>query len=219
MSKPTKQEPVLLKASELAESDVGLWEWDPDQTSDLISISNGGRTIDWSPREVPVVSRWRSLFSRQGSGSKKAEVHHPAWIHASTRLRLHSGRFQWDFVVEEMAGAQIGVGFMLLWNVGPDWGFFGYLGSSTTAWAYDLSTGDVVCNTESIQGGLPKSADGRRGVVSINLNVPPRSEGSARFLVDGVHSQHIPLPEGAVVLPAACLLRESQRVTLARSGD
>ena len=117
-----------------------------------------------------------------------------------------------------MARAQIGVGFMLLWSVGPDWGFFGYLGASSTAWAYDPSTGDVVCNTESIQGGLPKFADGRTGEVSVHLDLPRHAEGSARFLVEGVYTRVIPLPEGAVVLPAACLLTESQRVTLAGYG-
>lgn len=29
-----------------------------------------------------------------------------------------SGSFRWEFVVEEMANAQIGIGFMLLWDVG-----------------------------------------------------------------------------------------------------
>jgi hypothetical protein len=57
------------------------------------------------------------------------------------------GKFAWNVIVEEMARAQIGVGFMLLWDTGPDWGFFGYLGSSRSAWAYDPSTGDVVHGT------------------------------------------------------------------------
>ena len=54
-----------------------------------------------------------------------------------------------------MASRQIGVGFMLLWNIGPDWGLFGYLGASATAWSYDPSTGDVVSATKSIQMLLP----------------------------------------------------------------
>lgn len=115
-----------------------------------------------------------------------------------------------------MASAQIGVGFILLWDVGPDWGFFGYLGASPAAWAYDPSTGDVVGNTQSIEGDLPKFADGRTGVVSVHLDLPRRGDGSARFRVDGVDTQRIPLPKGAVVLPAACFLRETQRVTLAQ---
>lgn len=35
---------------------------------------------------------------------------------------------KWDFEVSGLAGRQIGVGFMLDWDIGPDWGFFGYLG-------------------------------------------------------------------------------------------
>jgi hypothetical protein len=124
--------------------------------------------------------------------------------------------FRWDFVVDEMACAQIGVGFMLLWDVGPDWGFFGYLGASPTAWAYDPSTGDVVCNTKSIQGGLPKFSNGRTGVVSVHLHLPRRDEGFGSFVVDGLETLRVRLPAGAVVLPAACFLKESQRVTLNR---
>ena len=134
---------------------------------------------------------------------------------ASTRSRLHSGRFEWDYVIEEMAGAQIGIGFMLLWDLGPDWGFFGYLGSSTSAWAYDPSTGDIVTHTESIQGGLPKIADGGAGVVTVRLDLPRDAAGMGLFSMNGVESLPIGLPEGSVVLPAACFLKESQRVSLA----
>jgi hypothetical protein len=114
-----------------------------------------------------------------------------------------------------MASRQIGVGFMLLWNIGPDWGFFGYLGASATAWAYDPSTGDVVSAAKSIQGGLPKFEDGRTGVVSVELNVPRDVEGSGRFIIAGTETNPIPLPSGAVVLPAACFLEVTQKISLA----
>jgi hypothetical protein len=114
-----------------------------------------------------------------------------------------------------MASRQIGVGFMLLWNIGPDWGLFGYLGASATAWSYDPSTGDVVSATKSIQGGLPKFGDGRTGVVSVELNLPRDIEGDARFIIAGAETSPIPLPSGAVVLPAACFLKETQSITLA----
>ena len=200
MSEPPEHEPALLAAIALAESDVGLCEWDRDHNRDLLSVSNSGLTIEWGSRKPEY----------------KGKFYPPAWVPAPTRLHLHSGKFHWDFVVEEMARAQIGIGIMLLWDVGPDWGFFGYLGASPTAWAYDPSTGDVVCNTESIQGGLPKFADGHTGIVTVHLDLPRHAEGSARFLVNGADTQDIPLPEGAVVLPAACFLKESQRVTLVR---
>lgn len=49
----------------------------------------------------------------------------PCFVPASTSSHLHGGSFEWDFIVDEMAGRQIGIGFMLLWDLGPDWGFFG----------------------------------------------------------------------------------------------
>jgi len=200
MSQPPEHQPALLNAIAVAESDVGSCEWDRDHNADLLLVSSDGQTIEWGPRKPKY----------------KAEFYPPAWVPASTRLRLHSGNFRWDFVVEEMARGQIGVGFMLLWDVGPDWGFFGYLGASPTAWAYDPSTGDVVCNTESVEGGLPKFVDGHTGIVSVDLDLPRRAEGSARFRVNGVDTRRIRLPQGAVVLPAACFFKEAQRVTLAR---
>lgn len=206
MNDPKGNEPRLLTAASLDESDVGSCEWDRDHNSSLAAVSEDGRTIEWAPQRTPY---WRKLIP---GGRKK--FYPPAWVPVSTRMHLHSGTFRLDFVVGEMARAQIGVGFMLLWNVGPDWGFFGYLGASTTAWAYDPSTGDVVSDTKSIQGRLPKFSNGRAGLVSVRLELPRRDEGFGSFIVDDLETHRIPLPAGAVVLPAACLLRESQRVTL-----
>lgn len=206
MSDPKADEPRLLNAASLAEADVGSCEWDRDHKSSLVGVSQDGRTIEWAPRRTPF---WRKLMP-----GGRQEFYPPAWVPVSTRMHLHSATFRLDFVVDEMAHAQIGVGFMLLWNVGPDWGFFGYLGASPTAWSYDPSTGDVVCNTESIQGGLPKFSNGRTGLVSVRLELPRRDEGFGSFIVDGRETLRITLPAGAVVLPATCLLKESQRVTL-----
>jgi hypothetical protein len=131
---------------------------------------------------------------------------------------LHSGQFSLDFQVDEMAERQIAVGFMIQLtdgvNVGSDWGFFGYLGSSISAWAYDPSTGDVVNATESIEGGLPKFENGHNGTVRMHVAVPRQEAGSVKFTVDGVESKPISLPVGAVVLPAASLLKAGQRITL-----
>ena len=194
---PTR--PSLLRATSLDESDLGAFTWDSAHNADLLSYSDDLRTVHWGPRKA----EYQGLYP-------------PAWVPVRTRLHLHSGRFRWDFVVEEMADAQIGVGFMLLWDTGPDWGFFGYLGASPTAWSYDPSTGDVVCATRSICGGLPVFADRRRGVVSVELDLPRNGPGRGAFVVNGTPTPGVALPEGAVVLPAACLLRETQRVTLDR---
>jgi hypothetical protein len=182
-----------------AEGDTGAFEWDAGHNTHLLTVSNDGRTIEWGPRKPEYTGKY----------------YPPAWVPASTRARLHSGQFRWDFVINELAGAQLGIGFLLLWDIGPDWGFFGYLGSSTSAWSYDPSTGDVVYNTQSIQGGLPKVSDGHSGVVSVRLELPRDAAGTAWFSMTGTDSRPIALPDGSVVLPAACFLRESQKVSLA----
>jgi hypothetical protein len=187
-------EPSLLHARDLGASDRGRMAWRRDHNADALTVSADARTVTWAP------------------GSTTG--HPPAWIPIETEARLFGGAFEWDFVVEEMAAGQIGVGFMLAWDIGPDWGFFGYLGSSTSAWAYDLSSGDVVYATKSIEGSLPRSADARTGVVTVRLEVPADAPGAATFRVAGVDSRPIELPAGAVVIPAACLLRETQRVRL-----
>ncbi|MBI3924762.1 MAG: hypothetical protein HY319_04415 [Armatimonadetes bacterium] len=191
-------EPFLLKACDLDPSDTGSFEWNATHNSDVLNFSQEGRTIEWDAS----MSRYTGKYP-------------PVWVAASTRAGLHSADYQWDFVVAEMGEAQIGVGFMLLWNIGPDWGFYGYLGASNSAWAYDPSTGDVVRDTRSIEGGLPRFSDGQRGVVTVRLSLPRETTGSGQFVVGAVQSQPIALPEGSVILPAACLLRPAQKVTLA----
>lgn len=209
MREPAPGEPSLVNALDFAESDIGRCVWDCDHT-DLLSLSEDGRTIAWPPRKA--ASMLRGLRRRI---LRQPDFYPPAWVPAPTHLHLHSGNYKVEFHVSEMASAQIGLGFMLLWNVGPDWGFYGYLGSSPSAWAYDPSTGDVVCNTKSIQGNLPTFGDARTGSVAVHLSLPRQAAGEATFCVRDVDAQTIPLPEGSVVVPAACLLRESQRVTLA----
>ncbi len=194
----SQREPKLLRASKNHSRDWGRLNWDIGVNSDLLVVSKSGRTVTWQPSQI-------------GPDGKN---NNPCWVPVRTGANLYNGRFCFDFIVDEMASRQIGVGFMLLWNVGPDWGFFGYLGASSTAWAYDPSTGDVVTRTKSIQGNLPVFANGRSGVVSLELNLPVDAEGYAVFEVEGVKSNAIKLPVGAVILPAACLLAESQQVTL-----
>ena len=192
--------PALLRDTDFADGDIGSFAWDPPAASDILSFAEDGLTVWWD-------ASWRD-------GREAAKV--PAWLGAPTQLHLHSGHFAWNFVIEDMASAQIGVGVMLLWNVGPDWGFFGYLGSSPTAWSYDPSTGDVVNNTESISSGLGRIEEGEVGVVSVALELPRKREGSLRFAVGGVWSPAVSLPPSSVVRPAVSLLAPSQRVKLDR---
>jgi hypothetical protein len=191
-------EPSLRRASEFAERDIGRLIWDPTHNPDLLSFSDDRRTVEWGPR--------RPTFKGP---------YPPAWVPIRSRAHLHSATFKWDFVVEEMADAQIGVGFMLQWDQGLDWGFFGYLGAGVTAWAYDPSTGDVVSKTESIAGDLPTFENRHSGVVSVRLALPRARAGTGTFVVNGSEAPTIQLPVGAVVVPAACLCREEQRIRLA----
>jgi hypothetical protein len=198
-------DPVLRKAVEFAERDIGSLTWDATHNSDILSVSDEGRCVAWGPRK---------------QADDKAYT--PVWVPIRSSAHLHSGTFVWDFIVDELAKGQIGVGFMLLWDKGLDWGFFGYLGAGVTAWAYDPSTGDVVTDTKSIAGDLPKFSDAGRGIVSVRLELPRTQAGSGTFIVDDVASPAIELPAGAVVVPAACLLREGQRIrlgTLSRVGS
>jgi hypothetical protein len=198
IEEPLEIHPVGASTYEL--NDIGEVLWDSNHNSDRLSVTGGGLTIEWD------------------EGKDKEGEKTPCWIPASTRLLLHSGQFSLDFQIDEMAECQIGVGFMIQLtdgvNVCADWGFFGYLGSSSTAWAYDPSTGDVVTATKSIEGGLPKIENGHSGVVRIQVSVPRQEAGTVKFIVNGVESKPIPLPVGAVVLPAACFLRAGQRITL-----
>ena len=153
-------------------------------------------------------------FSNNDSTVEATEKFEAAWVPVQTKAQLHSGKWSLEFYVESMKNAQIGVGFLLDWNGGPDWGFFGYLGSSSTAWSYDPSTGDIVTNTDSIHGNLPKFT-GNSGVIGLELDLPKNEIGTFTFIVDGVRTPTKQLPKtGAVAVPAVCLLSSGQKVTI-----
>jgi hypothetical protein len=191
-----QKQPQLLQAKDFDGNDIGQLAWDEEKNSDYLRISNDGLTVEWD------------------SDAVSKDKYDPSWIPSSTRLQLHSGRFTWDFAIENMGEGQIGVGFLLIWDQGVDWGFYGYLGAGQAAWSYDPSTGDVVNATESIQGGLPFFENKESGVVSMDMVLPREGEGYATFSVNGVTSDRIALPAGSLVLPAACFLKKGQKITL-----
>jgi hypothetical protein len=131
-----------------------------------------------------------------------------AWLGSQSTGRLSGGVFAWDFRIDSIAERQIGVGIML---DPPDWGFYGYLGAGRNAWSYDAFEGAIMTETEAIDEGLPKIR--RSGTVSVRLDLKNKNE--CVFVVDGVDTPAIRLPVGAVVIPAACLLKQGQSVTLA----
>lgn len=190
---PQKEEkPKLQKATAYKKGDIGKVEWNIEHNKKTLVFSNKNQTVEWNPDNGKL-----------------------AFVPATTSMHLHSGKFTWDFNIEEMNSAQIGVGFMLLWDNGLlDWGMFGYLGAGASAWSYDPSTGDIVRAENSIQGGLPKFEDGHTGIITVKLNLPRDAEGEGKFIVNGVESNPINLPPGAVIVPAACMLKEKQKITL-----
>ncbi len=183
------EQPQLANAMTYEKEDIGKVEWN---NKDSLILSNDNQIMEWN--------------------SKNGQI---AFLPATTALRLHSGKYSLDFNIEEMNSAQIGVGFILLWDNGLlDWGFFGYLGAGFYAWSYDPSTGDVINAENSIQGGLPKFENKRSGIITIELNLPRNAEGEGKFIVNGIKSNPIKLPIGAVVVPAATLLRKDQKITI-----
>ena len=185
----------LLSASQLPREALGTWGWDERFSAQELQLSTNG-----------LAATWRHL-------EDESEESPRLWVPVQSQARLHSGNFRWSYSVKNMGAAQIGVGFMLDWTVGPDWGFFGYLGSSSSAWSYDPSSGDVVLATRSVEGGLPTFPSGE-GTVTVEAHLPRQADGLARFLVNGVSSGAVWLPPGAVLVPAACLLDVGQEVTL-----
>lgn len=186
------EQPKIANAMIYKEGDIGKAEWDIEHNKESLLFSNNNQTVEWNPKNGQI-----------------------AFLPATISLHLHSGKFIFDFNIEEMNSAQIGVGFMLLWDNGLlDWGFFGYLGAGFYAWSYDPSTGDVVNAENSIQGGLPKFENKHSGIITIELNLPRNAEGEGRFIVNCVESNPIKLPIGAVVVPAATLLKRDQEITI-----
>ena len=69
----------------------------------------------------------------------------------------------------------------------------------------------IVTEEEAIHSGLPRIR--KSGTVSMRLDLKRKHE--CVFVVDGKEAPAISLPQGAVVIPAACLLKKGQVVTLA----
>lgn len=153
-------------------------------------------------------------FSNDDRTVTASDAFELSWSSVKTNARLHSGKWFFEFHIESMGKGQLGVGFLLDWNVGPDWGFYGYLGASNTAWSYDPSTGDIVSGTKSIHEKLPKLKE-TGGVIGVELDLPRDKFGSFTFIIDGVRGPTKELPHsGAVAIPAVCLLAAKQIVTI-----
>eukprot|EP01117_Protostelium_nocturnum_P020595 TRINITY_DN934_c0_g1_i1.p1 TRINITY_DN934_c0_g1~~TRINITY_DN934_c0_g1_i1.p1 ORF type:complete len:239 (+),score=55.69 TRINITY_DN934_c0_g1_i1:154-870(+) len=163
--------------------------WKTDKVSQFLTLSEEDTTVQYTSNDAA------------------------AWVPIQSKERLHSGRFLLKFDIQNIGDGQIGVGFLLDWNVGVDWGFFGYLGSSSTGWSYDPKTGDIVSSTESISGGHPKF-DAENGTVAVEFNLPRDKDGTATFIVKGERIAPVELSKGAVVAPAACLFRKGQKVSM-----
>jgi hypothetical protein len=86
-------EPKLVKAADLRLDDIGTFAWDPSHNDKLLSVSDDGLTVTWGPRKP----------------TYEGKHYPPVWAPIRTRARFHSGKFRWDFVIDEMAERQIGI--------------------------------------------------------------------------------------------------------------
>ncbi|CAF1041583.1 unnamed protein product [Didymodactylos carnosus] len=130
------------------------------------------------------------------------------WIPVQTRDSLSSGVYSIDFQINQLCSKQLGVGFLL---APADWGFFGYLGASERAWAYDPYEGAIVNATNAIYTDLPK-IEQQDDIVTLQLHL--KEECKAIFIVHNIQTPTIHLPKNSAVLPAACLLEHGQKITL-----
>jgi hypothetical protein len=87
-------EPRLANSSTLDKNAIGTLQFDTNhpQVSKHLKVSDDKHTVEWE---------------------KSLTV---AWLQAPTTAKLHSGKYTFDFVVENMASRQIGVGFLLDWE-------------------------------------------------------------------------------------------------------
>jgi len=166
-------------------------KWDEQHKSSALSVDEEGTSLEWKSN------------------------HELSWVSALTTARLSCGlqqsstSFNVEFRIDNNANTHIGIGFVL---DPPDFGDFGYLGASKTSWSFDSWEGAIINGTEYIHERLPLVKNG--GYVTLRLDLR-RGEGSkATFLVGGISTPAIPLPQNAVVIPAACFLNKSQKITL-----
>ena len=163
----------------------------------------GGMEMEWdrtnSQQDLAISDDGLTLSWRTDSEA--------VWLCSQTTGRFTGGNYSWDFAIESIAQRQIGVGIML---DPPDWGFFRYLGAGTGAWAYDAYEGAIVTKTEAIHSDLPKFQE--TGIVTVRLNLT--DVNTCTFVVNGEETPAIELPAGATIIPAACLLKKGQVVTI-----
>jgi hypothetical protein len=190
-----------------------------DPTTAASSASPGGKEVKMAEKLADVADpqplRWDEkhtqkplTISKDGLRLSWDSDSKAVWLGSQTTGRLSGGVFTWDFKIEEIAERQIGVGILL---DPPDWGFFGYLGAGKNAWSYDAFEGAIVTEEKAIHSGLPKIR--KSGTVSVRLDLKTKNE--CVFIVDGKGTPAISLPQGAVAIPAACLLKKGQVVTVA----
>ena len=150
------REPHLLDSSKLS----------PAQKSDL-------RQFRFANRQD---KEFLLRFTTNDCNAKWATLPQLAWVPVPTKAKMHSGKWSLEFHVKSIQKRQIGVGFLVDRNIGPDWRFFGYLGSLSSGWSYDPSTGDIVSATETIHGHQQKICRRRVPWYSSSLSFVNRTE-------------------------------------------
>ena len=86
------------------------------------------------------------------------------------------------------------------------------MAAESTDWSYGPSTGNIVCDTNSVHDHLPKFTKDI-DIIGLELDLPAEQNGSFTFIVDGARTPTKPLRLGNVADPGVFLLKIGQILT------
>jgi len=160
--------------------------WEESKTSSHLSINNKGKTLEWAT---------------PNTGGQ------PAF--AQTNGMLGGGSFRVDFMIDELEGEKLLVGFTICVLVRLSWGEYG--GYRNVACMYDPNRGTIIAEQGVNRTGLPTLTKGK---ITLELFLEQNQPQRAVFTIDGTRSPEIQLPQDSVVIPSAFLFVQRQKVTL-----
>jgi len=86
------------------------------------------------------------------------------------------------------------------------------MAAESTDWSYGPSTGNIVCDTNSVHDHLPKFTKDI-DIIGLEFDLPAEQNGSFTFIVDGARTPTKPLRLGNVADPGVFLLKIGQILT------
>jgi len=81
------------------------------------------------------------------------------------------------------------------------------MAAESTDWSYGPSTGNIVCDTNSVHDHLPKFTKDI-DIIGLEFDLPAEQNGSFTFIVDGARTPTKPLRLGNVADPGVFLLKK-----------